>query len=191
VAHGTIGRPESLASSAMPMPALRAGPGGASAVSAKVAPSFSARSAPLSAAAVLPPPAGARASDHAHAKALDRICQDLRVAVARYDYGDVGVRLGPDRWHHHELPMPHGEDLRVLGEELAGGVGRIAHHAARANDEAYVKLGERTPHGGDDARVIELPQCCGHSDPVTRYCYFSREGRRQDARAERCARDPD
>jgi hypothetical protein len=38
--------------------------------------------------------------------------------------------------------------------------------------------------------VIQLPQCCGHSDPVTRYCYFSRVGRRKDARAKRCARDP-
>jgi hypothetical protein len=38
--------------------------------------------------------------------------------------------------------------------------------------------------------VIQLPQYCGHSDPVTRYCDISREDRSKDARAERCARDP-
>ena len=45
MAQGTTGRPESLPSMAMPVPARRAGPGGTSAVIATVAPSSSARSA--------------------------------------------------------------------------------------------------------------------------------------------------
>jgi hypothetical protein len=72
----------------------------------------------------------------------------------------------------------------VLGEKLLICVWRVAQHATRAQNETNIKLGERTPHGGDDVRVIKLPQCCGHSDPVTRYCYFSREGRRKDAPSE-------
>ena len=38
MANGTIGRPDSVASVAMPFPALRAGPGGTSAVMATVVP---------------------------------------------------------------------------------------------------------------------------------------------------------
>ena len=134
-----------------------------------------------STAAVLPPSACAGAPHHAHAETPDGVCQDLGVAVARHDDGDVGVRLRPDRRHHHELPMPHGEDLRMLGEELALGVRRVAQHAARANDEADVELGERTSERSDDVRMVKHPQRRRHASSVFRYALSTRAGARTPA----------
>ena len=94
------------------------------------------------AAVLLRPSRIARAPHHAHAEAPEDACEHLRISVAGDDDGDVGFRLRLDHRHHQELPMPHGEDLRVLGEQFGVDVGRIAHHFAGAEHEADIGLGK-------------------------------------------------
>jgi hypothetical protein len=64
--------------------------------------------------------------------------------MARYHDRDVSVLFRLDHGHHHELSMPNGQNLRVVGKKFRAGVGRIAQHTARAKDEPNVKLGKRT-----------------------------------------------
>jgi len=87
-------------------------------------------------------PGVARAAHHAHAEALKNGGKHLGIAVARYDDGDIGFGFRFDHGQHHELPVPHGEDLRVLGKQLGVDVGRVAQQFARAEDETDIGLRE-------------------------------------------------
>ena len=150
MANGTTGRPDSEASVAMPSPARRAGPGGTSAVMATVAPLASARSdfaQSRRAAAIALPLAGARAPDQAHAEAFQHRADRRGVAVARDHGPHVGRTLRLQLRQQHELPVPHGEDLRMLGEQLGFDIFRLALDAARGVDQPDIGGAKRADNG--------------------------------------------
>ena len=87
--------------------------------------------------------AGAGASDQVHAEALQHRADNLRIAVAR-DHGfHLRRPLGLEVRQQHELAVPHGEDLRMLVEQLGVRVGRLALDGARGVDQADIGRGER------------------------------------------------
>ena len=66
-----------------------------------------------------------------------------RIAVAR-DHGvDLGRAHGLELRQQQELTVPHGEDLRMLVEQLGVGVRGIAPDAARGVDKADIARGKR------------------------------------------------
>ena len=150
MANGTTGRPDIAASVAMPTPALRAGPGGTSAVMATVAPEASARKdsrmavAPPRFRRLLPAPAPLI---RCMPKRFKHGADDLGVAVARHHGAHIGRTLGLELRQEQELPVPHGEDLGMLVEQLGVGIGRIALDRARRVDEADIGREQRAAYG--------------------------------------------
>ena len=83
--------------------------------------------------------------------------------------------------------MPHGEDLRMLGEQLGVGVRRIALDRARSVDEADIGRGSALPKattGFDDSSRFDMRASrqrryfAGHADGAFAAGVFGGAGRR-------------